>query len=106
MKNPATMKAIKEVNESDDKEYAKEMLKSKLLLAGIRNSFKSYKEWVLSLDKDELKGVILGCASFRLKYSNARIFAIDKANKIDAKFKVKIATSYLNFVKEIFFAWN
>jgi|TARA_Y100000310_G_scaffold210338_1_gene210946 hypothetical protein len=43
MKNPATMKAIKEVNESDDKEYAKEMLKSKLLLAGIRNSFKTIR---------------------------------------------------------------
>jgi|TARA_Y100000310_G_scaffold210338_1_gene210947 hypothetical protein len=91
---------------SEDKIKEAELVALTFLKVADQNNFESYKEWVLSLDKDELKGVILGCASFRLKYSNARIFAIDKANKIDAKFKVKIATSYLNFVKEIFFAWN
>ncbi len=43
MKNPATMKAIKEAYQSEDREHALELLKSKLLLKSIKNTFKTIK---------------------------------------------------------------
>jgi hypothetical protein len=65
--------------------------------------FQAYREWVLSLNKESLKGVIVGCATFRLNNSNSRLFSSTKEEKERAKFNVEISNIYLDFAKEAFY---
>ena len=62
--------------------------------------FEAYRQWVLSLNKESLKGVIVGCATFRLNNSNSRMFSATKEEKQRAKFNIEIANIYLDFAKE------
>ena len=64
--------------------------------------FENYRQWVLSLNKESLKGVIIGCAAFRLKNSNSRMFSATKEEKEKAKFNVEISNIYLDFAKDVF----
>lgn len=65
--------------------------------------FDDYRQWVRSLSKESLKGVISGCATFRLNNSVSRMFAATKAEKLKAKYNVEVSDIYLNFAKEIFY---
>ena len=65
--------------------------------------FEAYRQWVLSLNKESLKGVIVGCATFKLKNSNSRLFLATKEEKEKAKFNTEIANIYLDFAKDVFY---
>lgn len=65
--------------------------------------FEAYRKWVLSLNKEHLKGVIIGCATFRSNNSNSRLFSDTKEEKQKAKFNIEIANIYLDFAKEAFY---
>jgi len=65
--------------------------------------FEAYRQWVLSLNKESLKGVIVGCATFRLNNSNSRMFSATKEEKQKAKFNIEIANIYLDFAKDAFY---
>lgn len=67
-----------------------------------KNKFEFYKNWVLSLNKEQLKGVIIGCAIFRIKNSNSRLFLATKKEKQKAKYNIKVANIYLDFAKDVF----
>ena len=64
--------------------------------------FDLFREWVVSLNKEQLKGVIIGCATFRLQSSNSRLFGKTKKEKQFAGFKVKISNIYRQFAKSVF----
>ena len=68
-----------------------------------KNKFEFYKNWVLSLNKEELKGVIIGCAIFRMKNSKSRLFLATKKEKLKAKYNIKVANIYLDFAKDVFY---
>ena len=65
--------------------------------------FEAYRQWVLSLNKESLKGVIVGCATFRLNNSNSRMFSSTEKEKLKAKFNIEISNIYLDFAKEAFY---
>jgi len=65
--------------------------------------FEAYREWVISLNEEDLKGVIIGCATFRLMNSNSRMFFSTKEEKEKAKFNVEVSNIYLDFAKEVFY---
>ena len=65
--------------------------------------FEAYRCWVLSLNKESLKGVIVGCATFRLNNSNSMLFSATKEEKRKAKFNVEISNIYLDFAKDVFY---
>ncbi len=65
--------------------------------------FESYRHWVLSLNKESLKGVIVGCATFRLNNSNSILFSATEEEKQKARFNVEISNIYLDFAKEVFY---
>jgi hypothetical protein len=67
--------------------------------------FEFYRQWVLSLTKEDLKGVIVGCATFRLNNSNSKLFSATKEEKQKAKFNIEIANIYLDFAKEVFYSY-
>jgi hypothetical protein len=67
------------------------------------NRYLLYKEWVSELDVEKLKGVIIGCAEFRLINSNKRLFSKDKESKIIFKSNVEISEMYLAFAKELLY---
>ena len=68
--------------------------------------FECYRQWVLSLNKEHLKGVIIGCATFRLRNSNIKLFSTTKEEKQKAKFNINMANIYLDFAKEAFYCAN
>lgn len=61
-----------------------------------------YESWVLKLSKEELKGVIIGCAKFRLSNGNSRTFSKSKQEKETAKFKVSVANNFIKYANSIF----
>lgn len=65
--------------------------------------FEAYRRWVLSLNKESLKGVIVGCATFRLNNSNSILFSATKEEKQKVKFNIEISNIYLDFAKEVFY---
>jgi hypothetical protein len=68
--------------------------------------FNDYREWVVSLDTESLKGVIIGCAVFRYKSELITIMKKPKEEINAAKFKTQVAQIYINFAKDVFITKN
>ena len=67
------------------------------------DEFDTYRKWVMTLDRESVKHVIIGCATFRLKNSKSRMFSATKKEKEKAIYNVNISKIYLNFAKDIFY---
>lgn len=76
------------------------------MLKDIASCFKEYKGWILSLNAEELKGAIIGCAVFKYNNSRVKVLSSNKIEKNKARYNIKIAKIYLNFAKDVFYTYR